>query len=155
MMRKILTASFLAAALSAFSVGAAAQHPHDNAQGQTNQGQSMPGMMGGGMMGGGMMGQGAMGQGMMGQHGMMGMMGRMMAQHQHMTTLMSHLMQSMTAIQGEKASAALRAKIAEHMALLEQMHTRMMQQGNMMHEMAGQIRSSCPAVGQNEQPASH
>ena len=93
------------------------------------------------------MGQGAgQGQGMMGG-GMMGMMGQMTTHHQQMSTLMNKLMQSMAAIQNEKDPEALKSKLAEHQALLSQMHSQMMQQGNMMQMMSGQIKQSCPGAG--------
>lgn len=82
------------------------------------------------------------GQGMM--SGNM-MMGQMMAQHQEMSQLMSKMMQSMTAINAEKDPAKLKALLAEHAALMDQMHTKMMGQGNMMHDMAGQMKN-CPAI---------
>jgi len=67
---------------------------------------------------------------------MMGMaMGQMMARHQQMTETMNKLMQSMTAIQNEKDPAALKSKLAEHRALLEQMRNGMMQQDGMMQNM--------------------
>ncbi len=92
-----------------------------------------------------------MGRGMMGMGGGM-MMGHMMAQHQEMSQLMSKIMQSMTAIDGEKDPAKLKALLAEHAALLDQMHTKMMGQGNMMQNMAGQMKNS-PCVGDTSRPA--
>ena len=50
-----------------------------------------------------------------------------------MTDLMTKLMDSMKAVESEKDPAALKQKLAEHRALLEQMRTQMMQQGGMMH----------------------
>jgi hypothetical protein len=94
------------------------------------------------------MDHGQMGKGQM-SHGMMGgqmMMGQMMAQHQEMSELMSKMMQSMTAINSEKDPAKLKALLAEHAALMDQMHAKMMSQGNMMHDMAGQMKN-CPAMG--------
>jgi len=82
-------------------------------------------------------------------HGMMGgqkMMGQMTTQHQEMSQLMSKMMQSMAAINVEKDPAKLKALLAEHTALLDQMHSKMMSQGNMMHELAGQMKN-CPAMG--------
>ena len=91
------------------------------------------------------MGQGAgQGQGMMGG-GMMGMMGQMTTHHQQMSTLMNKLRESMTAIQNEKDPEALKSKLAEHQALLDQMHSQMTQQGKMMQMMSGQIKTNCPA----------
>jgi hypothetical protein len=157
----ILTSSFLATALLVFGVGAAAQRSSVNQtqQDQTTQSQSQSGTMGGGMMGEGAMGGGMMGQGMgqgqgQGQgRGMMGngasmmsMMGQMTTHHQQMSALMTQLMQNMTAIINEKDPVALKSKLAEHQALLNQMHSQMMQQGNVMKRMSGQISSNCPAA---------
>jgi hypothetical protein len=92
---------------------------------------------------------GPMGHGMMGGHRMMGgqmMMGQMTTQHQEMSQLMSKMMQSMAAINAEKDPAKLKALLAEHTALLDQMHSKMMSQGNMMHQMTGQLKN-CPAMG--------
>jgi hypothetical protein len=61
-------------------------------------------------------------------------------------------MQSMTAIQNEKDLAALKAKMAEHQALLNQMHEQMSEQGGMMEKMSGQAQSGCPMMG-NTPPA--
>lgn len=74
---KMLTVSILAATLSAFVIGAAAQRSQQNSQNQTTQDQSNPGTPNGygwyGGCGPGMMGYGMMGPGMMmGPGGMMG-----------------------------------------------------------------------------------
>ena len=93
------------------------------------------------------MGQGAgRRQGTMGG-GMMGMMGQMTTHHQQMSTLMSKLMESMAAIQNEKNPDALKSKLAEHRALLDQMHGQMMHQGKMMEMMSGQVNANCVARG--------
>ena len=89
-----------------------------------------------------MMGQG---QGMMGG-GMMGMMGQMTSHHEQMNTLMNELMQSMSAIQNEKDPEALKSKLAQHEALLNQMRGQMMGQGKAMQMMSGQIKQSCPGA---------
>lgn len=86
---------------------------------------------------------GPMGRRMMGGNMMMG---QMTTRHQEMTQLMSKMMQSMTAINAEKDPAKLKVLLAEHTALLDQMHSKMMGQGNMMHEIAGQMKN-CPAMG--------
>lgn len=131
---KVLAVSVLTAAFFTFAVrGAVAQHDEHHPEQQATQGQSTPGMMG--------QGQGMMGSGMMGMMGMMDqmnhMMGQMMTHHQQMADLMTKLMDSMKAIENEKDPAALKQKLAEHRALLEQMRTQMMQQGGMMHQMMG------------------
>ena len=90
-------------------------------------------------------------QGMM-DGGMMGMMGQMTTHHQQMSTLMNKLMQSMAAIQSEKDPAALKSKLAEHQALLSQLRSQMMQQGNMMQMMSGQMKQSCPGAGETTKP---
>jgi hypothetical protein len=135
MKSKILTSAFLAAVVFAFGIGSAAQRSSadQTQQGQTTQDRTNSGMMGGGMMGGG--------------QGMMGMMGQMSTHHQTMSALMNKMMESMAAIQNEKDPEALKSKLAEHQALLNQMHGQMMQQGNMMQMMSGQIKQSCPGTG--------
>jgi hypothetical protein len=102
--------------------------------GQTSPSQSNPGMMGQGQ-------------------GMMGMMGQMTAHQQQMTELMNKLMQNMNAIQNEKDPAALKAKLAEHQALLQQMREQMAQQGGTMHNMSGQIQQNCPMMGSAPPPS--
>ena len=98
------------------------------------------------------MGQGAgQSQGMM-DGGMTGMMGQMTTHHQQMSTLMNKLMQSISAIQSEKDPAALKSKLAKHQALLDQMHSQMMQQGKMMQMMSGQKKQSCPGAGDTSKP---
>ena len=96
----------LAAVFSVFGIAAVAQ-----------QQQEQPGAMGGGMM------------------GPMGMMGQMGNHHQQMMDNMNKLMQSMSAIEAEKDPAALKQKLTDHRALLEQMRSQMMQQGEMMQRM--------------------
>jgi hypothetical protein len=116
------------ATLALFSTVVAAQQ-------QSSPSQDKSGPMGRGMMGGGMM------------------MGQMMAQNQEMSQLMSKMMQSMTAINSEKDPTKLKALLAEHAALLDQMHSKMMGQGNMMQNMAGQMKN-CPMMGEASKPAS-
>jgi uncharacterized coiled-coil protein SlyX len=125
----------IAGLASTLAIGALAQQ-----QGQTSPTQPNPGTMGQaqGMMGGGMM---------------MGTMSQMMTHHQQMTELMNKLTQNMTAIQNEKDPAALKAKLAEHQALLEQMREQMTQQGGMMHNMSGQVQRSCPMMGNTPPPS--
>jgi len=142
MRHKLFTASLLAASLTAFVIGGAAQKSQQNSQDQTTQSQSNPGMVSGGMMGQ----SGGQGQGMMGG-GMMGMLGQMTTHHQQMSALMNKMMASMAAIQNEKDPQAMKSKLAEHQALMNQMHNQMMQQGKMMQMMSGQIKTNCPAGG--------
>ena len=145
MKAKILTSMFLGTLLFAFGIGSIAKGSLANQaqQGQATQGQTNPGMMGGGMMG--------QGQGMMGG-GVTGMMGQMSTHHQQMTGLMNKLMQSMAAIQSEKDPEVQKSKLAEHQALLNQMRSQMMEQGNMMQMMSGQIKQSCPGSGDTAKP---
>jgi uncharacterized coiled-coil protein SlyX len=63
---------------------------------------------------------------------------------------MSKLMQSMAAIEAEKDPAALKAKLAEHRALLEQMRSHMTNQGEMMQQMMGCTQP--PAASGGTQP---
>jgi hypothetical protein len=149
MRHKLLIASLLAAGLSAFVIGGAAQMSQQNPQDQATQSQSKPGTMGGGMMGQ----SGGQDQGMMGG-GMMRMMGEMTTHHQQMSTLMNKLMESMSAIQNEKDSEALKSKLAEHQALLNQMHSQMTQQGKVMQMMSSQIPSR-PRETDQSQSAHH
>ncbi len=142
MRHKFLTASILAVTVLALVISSAAQKSQQNPQGETIQDESKPGMM----SRGGMMGQG---QGMMGD-----MMGQMRIHHQQMSELMNKLMQSMTAIRNEKDPAALKSKLAEHAALLKEMHDKMMQQGNMMGRMSGQRKTGCPMAGDVSKPPS-
>lgn len=116
MKHRVIIASVLAAALSAFAVGGAlGQHDEHHPQNHTTQEPSKPGT------------------------DMMGMMSQMTSHHQKMTTLMNKLMDSMKAIETEKDPAALKLKLAEHRALLEQMHAEMMRQGGMMQNMSRQM----------------
>ena len=148
MKTKIVTGVFLAAALFVFGVAASARRP---VGAQSPLGPSAQFQSNSGMMGGGMMGQGTgQGQGMMGEGE--GMMGQMTAHHQQMTELMKKLMQSMTAIQNEKDPEALKSKLAEHQALLNQMHGQMMRQSQMMQMMSGQMKGNCPGVGETVKP---
>ena len=139
MKTKVLTSTFLAVALFGFGIRAIAQRSSTEDQSQQDQTTQRPGMMGGGMMG--------QGQGMM-DGGMAGMSGQMAAHHQQMSTLMNKLMESMAAIQKEKNSKELKSKLAEHQKLLDQMHSQMTQQMNMMQMMSGQGNQTCPMVDQ-------
>ncbi len=140
MKHKILIGSFLAAALSVFSVTAVAQHTQHHPQQQATQEQSKPGMMGHGMTGQGMMGPGMMGQ-------------QMMARHQDMAKMMDQLMQSMAGMENAKDMSAMKTRLAEHRALLEQIHEKMMQQGKMMPQMVDRMKN-CPMMGQKDKPTS-
>jgi hypothetical protein len=127
MRNKVMKVGMLAVVLGAFAVGAVAQHEEHHPQGQASQPQSQtapsqpgaPGMSG----------------------GMMGMMGQMTKHHQQMSDLMNKLMESMSAIQTEKDPEALKSKLAEHSALLKEMHDQMMQQGTMMQNMSGMMKN--------------
>lgn len=145
MKARYLTGTLLGGVLFAFGIGSAAQRSaaDQSQQDQTTQGQTNSGMKGDAMMG--------QGQGMMGQ-GMMGMMGQMSTHHQQMMTLMNKMMESMAAIQSEKDPEALKSKLAEHQALMNQMRSQMMQQGKMMQMMNGQINQSCPGTGDTTKP---
>jgi hypothetical protein len=127
MRNKVMKVGMLAAVLGVFALGAVAQHEEHHPQGQGQpQSQTAPSQPGAsGMMSG----------------GMMGMMGQMTNHHQQMSALMNKLMESMTAIQDEKDPEALKSKLAEHSALLNQMHDQMMQQGTMMQNMSGMMKN--------------
>ena len=146
MKTKTLATLILPAILSAFAVaGVARQNAEPQvppARGQTNLGR-----MGGGMMSPGMMSQGVM------TGGMAGMMGQMMAHHAQMTNLIGKLQQSMASMEKEKDPAALKAQLARHQALLDQMRGLMIQQGGMMQGAQG-AAANCPMIGATEQPES-
>ncbi len=146
MKTKRLATLILPAILSAFAVAGVARQKTES-QAPPVHAQSNPGMMGGGMMSQGMMSQGMM------NGGMTGMMGQMMAHHAQMTELMGKLQQSMAAIGKEKAPAALKAQLAKHRALLEQMRSLMIQQGGMMQGAQGGA-ADCPMTGAIEEPES-
>ena len=93
------------------------------------------------------MGSGHMGGGMVTAEQMQQMMNR----HQQMTDRMDKLMQSMAAIEAEKDPAALKAKLAEHRALLDEMRSHMRQQGDMMEQMMG-CNQPPAAAGGTEPP---
>jgi hypothetical protein len=80
------------------------------------------------------------------------MMGQMMIQHQEMSQLMNKMKESMAAINNEKDPAKLKALLAEHGALMEQMRGKMMGQGQMMQNMSVRMKD-CPMMGNSEKPA--
>jgi len=148
MKAKMITGTALAV-LFVFGFGGMVDHVSAN-QSQKNestQTQSNSGMMGGAMMGQGM----GQNQGMM-SGGMMGTMGQMTTHHQQMSGLMNKLMENMTAIQNEKNPEALKTKLAEHQKLLEQMSGQMMQQGNRMQMMSGEVKQQCPGGADRSKP---
>lgn len=137
---KVILVSILAMTLAAFAVQSArAQHNEHHPQGQAAQDQSKPGMMGGDMVG----------------QNMTEMMSKMNGNQQEMFRLMEKLMASLKSIQDEKDPAALKSKLAEHQALLNQMHERMTQQGRMMGEMSemsgmsDMMMKNCSRMGGN------
>ena len=132
MRHNLITISMVAALFIASAAGISLAQQGGGGQAA----QSKPGMMGGGMMGG----------------SMMGMMGQMQSHHQKMSDLMTKLMASMKAIEDEKDPAALKSKLAEHRALLEEMHTQMMQQGGMMKGMPAEFKKECPQMGDKTKP---
>ena len=87
----------------------------------------------------------AMGNGMM--------ISQMMTQHQDMSQLMTKMMDSMATLRNEKDPAKLKAMMAQHSALLDQMHEKMMGQGAMMQNMTGQMKN-CPMMSDTAKPAS-
>ena len=91
-----------------------------------------------------------------GKSGMMSgsqMMGQMMTHHQGMSELMNKMTQSMTAINNEKDPAKLKALLAEHAALMDQMRTKMMGEGTMMQNISGQM-GNCQMMGETGKTAS-
>lgn len=126
-------ATFAVAVFVLYAAGAAAQHEQHHAGQEATQGQSTPGMMGQ-------------------RQGMMGTMSQMTTCHQQMSELVTKLMESMKAIESEKDPAKVKQRLAEHRALLEQMHKQMMRQGSMMKTMSGQVQQNCPMMGANQKP---
>ena len=172
MSNKVLKMGMVAAVSLAFAIGVAAQHERaaNPSQAQSTPAPpeaAKPGMMNGGMVGGGMMSGGAIGgemdkgnaPGMMGG-GIMGMMtnmmhgqmGQMMTQHQEMADTMNKMIQSMSAIESEKDPAALKAKMAEHRALMEKMRDQMSEQGGMMHMMMGGMMGADKPAAETPKP---
>jgi len=143
---KAIAVAALTLAMSAFAAGGFVQRPTQDQTSQPPLQQPAPRVMPG--MGAGPMGGGPMGN-MMGGGGA-GQMGEMMTRHQQMMSNMNKLMQSMAAIEAEKDPAALKAKLAEHRAVLEQMRSQMMHQGEMMQQMMGCTQP--PAVSGSIQP---
>jgi len=142
---KAIAVAALTLAMSAFAAGGFVQRPTQDQTSQPPLQQPAPRVMLG--MGAGPMGGGPMGN-MMG--GGAGQMGEMMARHQQMMSNMNKLMQSMAAIEAEKDPAALKAKLAEHRAVLEQMRSQMTHQSEMMQQMMGCTQP--PAVSGSIQP---
>jgi acyl transferase domain-containing protein len=124
MKTKVIATTTLAAVF-AFGVGGALQHVSANQTPKDDSAQRTPNS---GMMGGGMMER-------MGEH------------HRQMSGLMDKLMASMASIQSEKDPEALKAKLADHQKLLDQMHGQMMQQGDRMKMMSGQMKQQCSDAG--------
>ena len=110
-MKRIISASLLAVALSIFAVsGAIAQHNQSHDQ------------SGAGMMG------------MMGQMNQMNhMMGQVMNQHQQMSDMMTKLMQNMSAMQNEKDMTKLQTMMKDQRMMLDQMRSHMMEEGPATH----------------------
>jgi hypothetical protein len=115
---KAIAVAALMVAISALAIGGFARQPAQDQTSRPQAQQTKPSMMQGRMMHGGT--------------GTPRQTGQMMNRHQQMMENMNKLMQNMAAIEAEKDPAALRAKLAEHRALLEQMRSQMMQQGEMM-----------------------
>jgi hypothetical protein len=148
---RIFAASLLAAVLCAFALtGAIAQSNPQSSQGQTNQSQTESRPMGRGMM---EQSQSRMGQGMMGQRGVTDTMGQMMQNHRHVMALMNKLMANIETMQSENAPAAMRQHLAQQKALLEQMHSQMMQQQKRMRVMVGQRAQNCTGAATGISPA--
>jgi hypothetical protein len=138
---KAIAVAALTLAMSAFAAGGFVTRPTQDQTSQPPIQQPVPRMMQG-------MGAGPMGN-MMGGGGA-GQMGEMMNRHQQMMSNMNKLMQSMAAIEAEKDPAALKAKLAEHRAVLEQMHSQMMHQSQVMQQMMGCTQP--PAVSGSTEP---
>ena len=121
MKHKVAILSILAIALAILVIPGAAKRPRQNYQGQPVQDQSRSGTQGGGMVMGMSMGM---------------MMGQMSAHHDEITETMGKVMQSMNALQNERNEKALRSKLAEHRALLQELQTELNEEGGAMKNMA-------------------
>ena len=88
--------------------------------------------------------------------GTMGMMSKMRGNQQEMFRLMEKLMVSMKSIKTEKDPATLKSKLAEHQALLNQMHDEMTQQGAMIGDLSDTMmkNSSIPCGDRTAQVVS-
>ena len=155
MTRKVTIFSILATLLATFAIAGAMPRPQQGYQGQTTQDQPRPGGSGGGMMDPGMMGQG---QGQMGGGMKMGMsmgmmMGQMSAHHDEITETMAKVMQSMSALQNERNEKALRSKLAEHRALLEELRTELNEEGGAMKNMTQMMSGGAPAAPSGPPPS--
>ena len=143
---QLLKVGILSGVLAFSSAGAFAQydehHPQNqptqdhNTQPQIQSDQAAPNTPAG--MGGGMMGM---------------MMNTMMGQNQQLSDNMNKMMENMTSMQNEKDPAKMKSMMAEQSEMLEHMRTQMMQQGGMMRNMSGMMKS-CPMAGTANQPAS-
>ena len=111
---KKLIASLLLAALSMFVIRATAQQS-EHQQGQSPDNSQSP-MSSGGMMS----------PDMMAQHQ------KMMTQHQEMGKLIDQVVKSFSALENEKDPSLLKKKLAEHGALLKELHSKFQQNSGMM-----------------------
>lgn len=100
------------------------------------------------------MGQGqGMGGGMMMGMSMGMMMGQMSAHHEEITETMAKVMQSMNALQNEKNEKALRSKLAEHRALLDQLQTQLQEEGGTMRNMTQMMGGPSAATPMGPAPS--
>jgi len=129
--RKI--AILILAAPLAFALVTSARNPQQGPQSQATRDQSKPCGPGQGMMGSDVM------------------TSRMMTRHEETREVMNMLMDSMTAIENETDPAALKSKLAEHRALLEQMRKQMTQQ-SMMQSMIREMGGTAPTVPLRPRP---
>lgn len=118
---------------SLFVVGAFAQHEEHQAESSAAQADTSQS---------GMMGRMPQMPGMSSQM----MMPEMMTKQQETAKLVQQLLDSLTAIRAEKNSAALKAKLDAHEALLKELQAKVQSSSNMMemmhHMMGGQMMNS-------------
>jgi len=131
MTHKVTIFSMLAMALATFAIAGASPRSPQNYRGQTATDQSSPGTPGGGMVMGMSMGMA---------------MGQMSAHHDEILETMAKVMQSMNAIQNERNEKALRSKLAEHRALLQELQTELNEEGGSMKNMTQMMSGGAPTT---------
>ena len=118
-------ASLLLAALFLSAIGAAAQHSQHHPQQVTPKGESEADSMTAGRMM---------------SHGMM-------AHHQEMEKVIDRLLENFAALGSEENRSALKGRLAEHGALLEQLQSKFNQRSEMMKKMMDHMKS-CPMMSE-------
>ena len=110
------------AALCLLGIAAAAQHPQHHPPAKASQAKPKGEMMGKGMM----------------------------SRHQEMKQLVDQLLQSLSALEGEEDPAALKKKLVEHRALLEELQGKLKQCSQMMQNMMEHMKTMQKMMGAQE-----